>query len=114
MIIVASTVLGVVFFGWVAWAAWFNSDTAYDAELESFDVVSTHEVRVKMDIKVSKDHIKGSCLLRATASDHTIVGETNLSVATIVKDQGRWIPIRTERRATTVEKISCTADKHGN
>jgi hypothetical protein len=106
-IIVATTILGVSFISWLAWAAWFQSDPAIRADLTSYDVVSTHEVKVKIEARFRNDHVQGSCLVRATASDHTIVGELNLGVAELKAFDGKWISIRTERRATTVALIRC-------
>lgn len=108
VVIVATTVLGVVFLGWLAWAAWIHSDQNFDAELSAYDVVSAHEAKLKMEISVRHPDPAGSCLIRATAQDHTIVGELTLTVKAMTAAQGHWIPIRTEQRATTVEKVRCT------
>ncbi|MGO4255983.1 DUF4307 domain-containing protein [Marmoricola sp. RAF53] len=107
-VIVASTLLAVAFLAWLAWAAWFHSSPALDAELTAYDVTGTHEVKVKVVPQVRDDQVRGTCLVRATAADHTIVGELNLTVADLQEQQGHWIPLRTERRATTVELVRCT------
>ncbi|MFL6024248.1 MAG: DUF4307 domain-containing protein [Marmoricola sp.] len=110
VIVAATTVLAVVFLAWLAWAAWFGRDDAVNAEVNSFEVVSTHEVRVKLDPDLRDAEVRGTCLVRATARDHTIVGELNVSAARLRASVGQWIPVRTERRATTVEVVRCTAD----
>ena len=46
-----------------------------------------------------------SCLLRAIAEDHTTVGE----VAFEPVDGRNEVSVRTERRATSVELVGCTA-----
>ncbi|RNL61296.1 DUF4307 domain-containing protein [Nocardioides marmoriginsengisoli] len=106
--IAATTVLAVVFLGWLGWVAWFHSSPAIAVELSSYDVVSAHEVKVRLESRFGDDDVEGSCLIRATARDHTIVGELNLTVAQIREADGDWIPMTTLSRATTVEKISCT------
>lgn len=94
--------------GWALWAAWLSSDRAIEATLTHYDVVSTHEIRVKVSAHFRDADVDGSCLLRATAEDHTIVGEVNLTADELREAQGSWIPIRTERRATTAAVIRCT------
>ncbi len=107
-IIVASSLLAVVFLAWLAWAAWFHSSPPIRAEITAYDVTGTHEVRVKVDARIRDGVDTGGCLLRATAADHTIVGELNLTVDQLHAQDGDWIPVRTERRATTVELVRCS------
>lgn len=108
LLIAATTVLAAVFLGWLAWAALFHATPALDASVTAYDVVDTHEVRVKVDARFAGDDVAGSCLLRATASDHNIVGELNVSADDLRELEGRWISLRTERRATTVELVRCS------
>ena len=50
---------------------------------------------------------RAQCVLRALAEDKSAVGEAVFTP----EDSGRIsVPIRTERRATAVEKVGCTAD----
>ena len=93
---------------WGVWAAWLSSDKAIDAHLSAYEVVSTHEVRVKVTARFRDADVGGSCLLRATARDHTIVGELNLTADDLRAGRGTWIPIRTERRATTATLVRCS------
>ncbi len=53
------------------------------------------------------DRSDGSCLVRATASDHTVVGELNLTTDELRGAQGSWIQIRTSG-GTTAEVVRCT------
>lgn len=107
VLIVATTVLAAVFLGWLAWVAWVHSTPAIRAEVQSFDVVDAHQVRVRLASRIADD-ATGSCLLRATARDHTVVGERNVSVAEIRAAAGDWIAITTFNRADSVEKVRCT------
>ena len=107
VLIVASAVLGVTFISWLAWAAWFHSDPAIDASLTSYEVVSDHEARAKVAARFRDADVQGSCLLRATARDHTVVGELNVTADQLRRSRGAWIPVRTEREATSVSLVSC-------
>jgi hypothetical protein len=110
VIVVATTVVAIVFLAWVAWVAIFHGDPAIDSQVSSFDPVSAHQMNVKLDTRFRNSTVHGTCLVRATASDHTIVGELNLTAAQIRAFGDHWIPIRTERRATTAEVIRCSGD----
>ena len=110
VIVVLSAVLATAFLVWLGWVAWFHGDPAIDANVSSFDVVSTHEVRVKVAVRFRDADTDGSCLVRATASDHTVVGELNLTADQLRAAKGGWISIRTERRATTAALVRCTGN----
>jgi hypothetical protein len=111
VIIGLSAILAAAFVTWVVWAAWLSSDPAIDANVAAFDVVDSHEVRVKVTAEIRDGAADGTCLLRATAEDHTVVGELNLTVDQLRKLKGSWIPIRTERQATTAEVVRCSSDR---
>ena len=110
VIVVATTVLAMVFLAWVAWVAIFHGNPAIDSEVSSFKPVSAHRIDVRLDTRFRNDSIRGACLVRATARDHSIVGELNLTASQIRAAGGQWIPIRTERRATTAEVVRCSED----
>lgn len=107
-LLVATTVLGAVFLGWVVWAAWLHSDPAIDAAVSAYRVVDDHHVEVKIQMRLRNDRIEGSCDVGATARDHSPVGDQTFSVAQIKAANGGWLQIATLSRATTVELISCT------
>ena len=96
--------LAVVSLGWLGWTVWFHSTPAVTSSLVTFDVTSDHETRVRLDVQLADD-VEASCRLRAFAEDHTTVGE----LAFTPVDGNNEVVIRTERRATTVEKLGCTA-----
>ncbi len=96
--------LAVVSLGWLGWTVWFHSTPAVTSDLVSFDVTSDHETLARLDVELG-DGVEASCRLRAFAEDHTTVGE----LAFTPVDGTNEVVIRTERRATTVEKLGCTA-----
>jgi hypothetical protein len=100
-----TVILAVVSLSWLVWTAWFHSTPAVSSELISFEVTDDHEMQARLDVTLGEDDVEASCRLRAFAEDHTTVGELEFSPA-----QGfNEVVIRTERRATTVEKLGCTA-----
>ena len=96
--------LAVVSLGWLGWTVWFHSTPAVTSDLVSFDVTNDHETLARLDVELG-DGVEASCRLRAFAEDHTTVGE----LAFTPVDGTNEVVIRTERRATTVEKLGCTA-----
>ena len=94
---------------WAVWAALSLGNPAIDATVTAYDVVDTHEVRVKVTLHLRDTDTAGSCLLRATAEDHTVVGELNLTTAELRSAKGTWISLRTERRATTATVVRCSS-----
>jgi hypothetical protein len=100
-----SVTLAVVGLTWLAWTAWFHGTPEVRSELVSFEVSSDHETRARLDVSLGEDDVDASCRLRAFAEDHTTVGE--LAFTPVEGDNE--VVIRTERRATTVEKLGCTA-----
>lgn len=96
--------LAAVGLTWLAWVAWFHGTPEVQSELVRFEVTSDHETSARLSVDLG-DGVEASCRLRAYAEDHTTVGELAFSPV----DGDNDVVIRTERRATTVEKIGCTA-----
>jgi hypothetical protein len=71
-------------------------------------VVDSHQVQVKVSARLRDADTAGSCLVRATAEDHTVVGELTLTAAQLRADSGHWVAVRTERRATTAAVVRCS------
>ncbi|CAB4735086.1 unannotated protein [freshwater metagenome] len=104
-LIAASGVLVLAFVGWLAWTTWVHATPAVDSEMVGFDVLDEHAVEATVAIKL-QDGVDADCLLRAFAEDHTTVGELSFTPT----GTGRTVEtIRTEREATSVELVGCTA-----
>lgn len=104
LIIGMSCVLAVVSLSWLLWTASFHSTPAVSSELISFDVTSDEETIATLQVKL-EDGVGATCRVRAYAEDHTSVGE--LAFTPVGGDNK--VVVRTERRATTIEKLGCTA-----
>lgn len=101
--VVLAVVAGVL----VAWAAWTHATPEARSELVGFTVTDQHEVVADVQVQLSDRASDVQCVLRAIAEDKSTVGE-----AVFTPDaSGRVsVPIRTERLATAVEKVGCTAE----
>jgi hypothetical protein len=106
--IAGSVALGVVFVAWLGWAVYDHATPQVTSELETFSVQDDHTVTAVLVVSLGNADVKASCTVRAYAEDHTTVGEL-----TFTPDPGKGRrqveTIRTERRATSVEKVGCTA-----
>ncbi|MDZ5660489.1 DUF4307 domain-containing protein [Nocardioides sp. S-58] len=99
-----AVLVAVVGLTWLAWTAWFHSTPAVTSEVITYDVAGDHEVRSRVNVELADD-VEATCRVRAYSEDHTTVGE----LAFTPVDGTNEVVIRTERRATTVEKLGCTA-----
>ena len=100
-----AVVLAVVGLTWLGWTAWFHGSPDVRSELVTFDVTSDHAGRGRASTSSSADGVEASCRVRALAEDKTAVGE----LAFTPVDGANEVVIRTERRATSVEKLGCTS-----
>ena len=105
-LIVASSVLVVAFLVWLAWTIWGHSTPLVTSELETWSVEDEHTAVAVLIVQLD-DGVEATCTLRAFAEDHTIVGELAFSPDPATRRQVQ--EIRTERRATSVTSLGCTA-----
>ena len=102
--IALAVALAAVGLTWLGWVAWVHGTPEVRSEIVSFDVTSDHEVTARLDVRLSDDDVTATCRLRALAEDKTAVGE----LAFTPVDGDNEVVIRTERRATSVDKLGCT------
>ncbi len=103
--VVAMVASGV---GFVGWSVFFHSTPEVTSRLTAFRIVDEHEVTADIAVARTSQFTEASCRLRAIADDHTVVGEVNVPVVDGLEQRSMRVPIRTERRATTVELVGCT------
>jgi len=104
--IVIAGVLIVALAGWLAWAIWEHSTPEVTSRLTTWEVVDDHTATATLDVKLSDRAEHPSCLLRASAEDHSSVGDASFTPV----DGVNTVTIRTERLATSVESVGCTTD----
>jgi hypothetical protein len=109
--VVAVAVLAAVALGWVAWAAISASDPEVTSDIVSWEVVDDHTATATFRVARRSSDVEASCLLRAQARDHAIVGELNVTVGPGGEPtQNLTETVRTERLATVVEVLGCVAE----
>ena len=107
-VIAASTLVAAVFLGWLAWTVYEHSTPEVTSELETFSIEDDHSATAVVVVVMDNADVRASCTLRAYAADHTTVGELTFTPDPS-EGQRQVETIRTERRATSVENIGCTA-----
>ena len=98
-------VLVAAFLGWLGWTIWDQSTPQVRSDIVGYKVVDEHLATATVEVRLADDDVVASCTLRAYAEDHTVVGER---VFTPVDGQSEQ-DVRTERHATSVELLGCTA-----
>ena len=96
----------------LAWLIFHERDSSVQSGLVAWKVLDEHTVTTQVDVRLDGDDVVATCLLRATAEDHTVVGELQFEVRAADLEDGTILEreIRTERRATSVEAVGCTTD----
>ncbi len=109
-VVIAVVALVAVFaLAWVGWVALFHGRPQVTSELIGFDAASQHAATARFTVVRRDADVRASCLLRAIADDHSVVGELTVPVTSGPEVRTLSSTVRTERRATTVELMGCTA-----
>jgi hypothetical protein len=102
--------LAVAGLAWTGWAAWLHATPVVESDLVSFDVHGQHRVDAQITVVRRDPSVRAHCSVQAVAADHSIVG---LATFTVGPDgtatQTRGVSIRTDRAATSVTLVGCTA-----
>ena len=105
-LLAACVVLAAVFLGWLAWVIWDQSNPEVESHLVTYEVVDEHTATAAVQVNLDDPDVHAVCTLRAYAEDHTVVGELTFTPTVSGRTERT---VRTERRATSVESVGCTA-----
>ncbi|GEP38002.1 hypothetical protein NPS01_16650 [Nocardioides psychrotolerans] len=109
VVLIAAVTVSALFLSWLAWVTWLQATPPVDSELISFDVIDDHTATAVVQVELADDSVEATCLLRAFAEDHTVVGELSFVPDAAAGNRVEQT-VRTERLATSVESIGCTAE----
>lgn len=103
-------VVGVVaaaFLGWLAWTATYYATPSATSELVGYEIRGEYEAAGTVQVQLADDVDPAdvSCTLRAFSADKATVGEQVFTPL----DGRQTVAVRTERRATAIEMLGCTA-----
>jgi hypothetical protein len=101
LVVAAVALLAVAFGAWLVWAGLHHANPEVSARVTGFRVADDNTVRVTVQIERAAGQAV-TCLVRAQAADHAIVGEREVVVpAGGDTSLQRTVVVRTERPATT-------------
>lgn len=109
LVVAATTAVAVLGLVWLVWVTVFHGRPMVSSKLVSFDVGGEHLATARFSVVRRESDVRASCLLRAYADDHSIVGERTVPVTSGPTTRILDAAVRTERRATAVEVVGCTA-----
>ncbi|KAA1426057.1 DUF4307 domain-containing protein [Nocardioides antri] len=91
------------------WITIEQSDPPVSSELISSEIVDDHTATAVIRVQWGDEPVAARCTVRALAHDKAVVGQATFEPAA---DEGpdHSVEIATERRATAVENIGCTAE----
>ena len=91
------------------WITIAQSDPPVSSELITSEIVDDHTATAVIRVQWGDEPVDAECTIRAIAQDKAVVGQH-----TFVPDPDAGpdydVEVATERRATAVENIGCTAD----
>ncbi|GAA4711492.1 DUF4307 domain-containing protein [Nocardioides conyzicola] len=105
VLIAGSVVVAAAFLGWLGWTIWDQSTPQVRSDIVGYKIVDQHQATATVEVRLADDGVVASCTLRAFAEDHTVVGERVF----VPRDGQSDLDVRTERLATSVELLGCTA-----
>ena len=110
--VVVAVLVAAALAAWLGWAAWSYATPQVSSELTAWQVEGQHRVTARVDVRVDVDPdeapgLVATCLVRAYAEDHAVVGEQAFEVPAGA-DGSVEVTIRTERLATSVDNVGCT------
>ena len=108
VVVVVAGLLTLSFLGWLAWAALFHADPAVSSREVGHEIVDDHTATIQVRVEYGDGPVDATCSLRAISHDKAVVGETSFEPDP-AEGPTYEIEVRTERRATTVEWLGCTA-----
>ena len=109
VVVALAVVLLLAGAAWVTWAAGHHGRPSVTSQLAAYQVRGEHAVRTTFTVTRRDPRVAASCLLQAVAADHSGVGELTVPVRSGPASSRVSATLRTERRATTVELLGCTA-----
>jgi hypothetical protein len=111
LLVAGASIIALAFLGWLAWVVVEHSAPEVTSDVVSFEILDQHTASATFTVARRTSEVEASCLLRAQAADHSIVGELNVTVGPGGDRVQRLTEtVRTARMATTVDVVGCRAE----
>jgi uncharacterized protein DUF4307 len=103
-----AAVLAVAGLAWVGWVVLFHARPEVTSQMVAYDVRGQHTATATFTVVRRDAGVQASCLLRALAEDHSVVGELTVPVTSGPATSSLTARLRTERRAGSVQLVGCS------
>ena len=107
VLLAAIAVLVLVSGGWLAWTVWEQASPPVASGELTFTVVDDNTANARFVVDL-EDGVVATCTVRAYAEDHTLVGTVSFTPQPTTAGRVSQ-DVSTDRRATSVELVGCTA-----
>ena len=74
-VVTGVALVAAAFLGWLLWAMLFHGRPLAQSDMVRFEVAGQHAAEATFTVVRRTSDVEASCLLRATAADHSSVGE---------------------------------------
>jgi hypothetical protein len=108
LVVAAAALLAAAVGAWLVWVMAFHGSPDVTSQMVGYDVQGRHKVTATFTVVRRDPDVRASCLLRAVAADHAVVGELAVAVTSGPANQRLRSTVRTERAATSVELLGCS------
>jgi Domain of unknown function (DUF4307) len=110
--VATAAVLALAAVAWLAWVMTSHARPEVTSQMVGFHVRDDHAVTATFTVVRRDTAVRASCVLRAVAADHAVVGELAVPVTSGPTTQRVHSTLRTERSATSVELVGCSTKDH--
>ncbi len=93
---------------WLAWVVLFHGRPEVTSQMVGYHVHGEHSVTASYTVVRRDAGVRASCLLRALAEDHSVVGERTVPVTSGPTAVQLRSSVRTERKAGSVQLVGCS------
>jgi Domain of unknown function (DUF4307) len=108
LVIAVIAVLVAAAAAWLVWVTVYQDRPEVTSQLVGYQIHGQHDATATFTVVRRDAHVDASCLLRASASDHAVVGQLTVPVTSGPLTAQVRSTMRTEREATTVDLVGCT------
>ena len=108
MVVGVAVAVGSRSAAWLAWTILVQSRPAVASGELRFEIVDANTAEATFEVELRDDDVEATCRLRAYAEDKTLVGEVAFAPEPDATGEVTR-EIATDRRATAVELVGCTA-----
>jgi hypothetical protein len=108
LLVAVVSALAVAGAAWMAWVVLYHVRPEVTSQMVGYHVQGEHAATAIFTVVRRSSDVEASCLLRALAADHAVVGELTVPVTSGPRDARLEATVRTEREAASVELVGCT------